>query len=343
MHAALADLLVEEPPDDLTPEAIAERLFEILQNATDTRCAVAHETVQIGRQLVFAEVQSTGDAGFRAASSALEGRSLFRYVGPMDAPSEEAWPGELNPAGRFGVARRRAVRGLGAWDMYWKPARLRSTLGMTIAHDGYLVGAIACARLLGEPAFGRAEIAAARTLEGGIRRWFVAAWRRRLAQCRSPGSRSYLVFDGGGRLISISKDASRWLRRPSTLDHIQGLVARAIDGQPPSRAFVRRAPLTLERLDGGGVLAIVEEGDHHRSGPREKLTDAQRRVADLAVAGATVKEIAAGLERSPETVRDHLKAIYDRLGIGSRVELGRVLDPPPPRRPALANERARWR
>jgi DNA-binding NarL/FixJ family response regulator len=57
-----------------------------------------------------------------------------------------------------------------------------------------------------------------------------------------------------------------------------------------------------------------------------ELTPAQREVARIAVRGATVNEIATHLNRSPETVRSHLRAIYERLGVASRVELAAALD-----------------
>lgn len=334
MPDALARLLADPPPPELSPGAIVGRLFQVLVAATGSDCAFAYEAVQVGRRIFFGEVQSVGCAGFRAATQGLEGRSLFRYVSPADAPAEEVWPGELNPVGRFGTTGRRAAARLGAWSMLWRPGRIRSTLGMTVLHDGHLIGAIAAVRLHGEDGFGRLETAAARTLEPGIARWLGEAWRRRRARGRPAGARSYLIFDGTGRLCSVSRGASEWLREGDVRGQLGDMARRVLAGEAIAPAFVRRAAVRFEVLDSdradGRVLVVLEEGGAHRLGPREKLTDAQRRVADLAVAGATVKEIAAGLERSPETVRDHLKAIYERLGIGSRVELGRVLDPPPP-------------
>jgi DNA-binding NarL/FixJ family response regulator len=47
----------------------------------------------------------------------------------------------------------------------------------------------------------------------------------------------------------------------------------------------------------------------------------ERAVLDLLLTGATEKSAAASLGVSPHTVHDYVKAIYRKLGIGSRSEL----------------------
>ncbi|MDW5598125.1 helix-turn-helix transcriptional regulator [Conexibacter stalactiti] len=54
------------------------------------------------------------------------------------------------------------------------------------------------------------------------------------------------------------------------------------------------------------------------------LTPREREVAQLVVEGLSDREIAARLVLSPHTVRQHLKRIYGRLGVGSRVQLVRL-------------------
>ena len=70
----------------------------------------------------------------------------------------------------------------------------------------------------------------------------------------------------------------------------------------------------------------LEAASSHRLSGRESLTAAQRRVGELAAHGATATEIAEMLGCSTGTVRNHLKAIYGRLGVASRLELARALD-----------------
>lgn len=55
------------------------------------------------------------------------------------------------------------------------------------------------------------------------------------------------------------------------------------------------------------------------------LTPRQREIAEYAIRGATSGEIARTLAISQATVRSHLKAIYTRLGVCSRVELANAL------------------
>ena len=102
---------------------------------------------------------------------------------------------------------------------------------------------------------------------------------------------------------------------------------------------VRRVALQASRDDGerstrsGSVRVFVEAGGGRRvvllrpvSLALARLTQRQREVAEFAAVGATVTEIAGTLAISAHTVRDHLKAIYFRLEVASRVELARELE-----------------
>lgn len=57
----------------------------------------------------------------------------------------------------------------------------------------------------------------------------------------------------------------------------------------------------------------------------DELTAAERRVAHLAAAGLTNREMAASLGLSPHTVDYHLRQIFRKLGISSRVRLTRLV------------------
>jgi DNA-binding CsgD family transcriptional regulator len=72
---------------------------------------------------------------------------------------------------------------------------------------------------------------------------------------------------------------------------------------------------------GQKLLAHIEPARRPALGPLAELTDRQREVARMAANGHTNREIASDLDITPDTVGDHLSAIYQRLDLANRVEL----------------------
>ncbi|MFJ8111416.1 LuxR C-terminal-related transcriptional regulator [Streptomyces sp. NPDC096132] len=64
---------------------------------------------------------------------------------------------------------------------------------------------------------------------------------------------------------------------------------------------------------------------HGTDTPTTRLTAQQLMVARMAAEGATNREIAARLALSPRTIDHHLRGVFTRLGIRSRIELVRLL------------------
>ena len=60
--------------------------------------------------------------------------------------------------------------------------------------------------------------------------------------------------------------------------------------------------------------------------PLGALTDREREIAALVVAGRTNREVADQLFLSPKTIEAHLRNVYAKLGVRSRVELARTTD-----------------
>jgi DNA-binding CsgD family transcriptional regulator len=59
--------------------------------------------------------------------------------------------------------------------------------------------------------------------------------------------------------------------------------------------------------------------------PIDDLSHREREVAEVYAAGNSYKEIARGLSLSPATVRTHLRTVYRKLGVTSKIELSNVL------------------
>jgi ATP/maltotriose-dependent transcriptional regulator MalT len=126
-------------------------------------------------------------------------------------------------------------------------------------------------------------------------------------------ARTALLFGHRLRRDRRPRDARPHLRNAAQIFHQAGAepwAARA-------RAELRAAGETLEipAPAGGGA----------GRGPLDELTAQQLQIARLVADGATNREIAARLVISPRTVDGHLRNIFTRLGLRSRIELARLL------------------
>ena len=87
----------------------------------------------------------------------------------------------------------------------------------------------------------------------------------------------------------------------------------------------RDAARARKRLRELGIRRRVQSLDRPKLG-WESLTDAELKVARLAAAGYTNRGIADKLFVSPHTVNTHLRHVFDKLDIRSRVDLTRVVE-----------------
>jgi DNA-binding CsgD family transcriptional regulator len=93
-------------------------------------------------------------------------------------------------------------------------------------------------------------------------------------------------------------------------------------------ALVRAAPLTGPQVDGGYAITLqnAPAGDLTRVlMPAWNLTPRECDVASLIIEGRSSDDIAASLFLSPHTVRDHIKAIFGKVGVHNRRQLTAAL------------------
>ena len=75
--------------------------------------------------------------------------------------------------------------------------------------------------------------------------------------------------------------------------------------------------LVLEEPGPGDIASLIL--DSHG------VTGAQAKVVALVLRGYSTKQIVRQLVISQYTVQEHLRAVFDKLGVGSRQELAAVL------------------
>ena len=138
-------------------------------------------------------------------------------------------------------------------------------------------------------------------------------------------------------VASLRKDAVDYLTKPLDYPALGAAVERAIGRRKTADAVVK----AREQLDDWSTMiwslqetlapqvAPIETASGTTRNPLGALTDSQRdslspreKEVLLALAtGASTRELSAQLFISEHTVRNHLKAIYRKLGVHSRTEL----------------------
>jgi len=106
---------------------------------------------------------------------------------------------------------------------------------------------------------------------------------------------------------------------------VAGQIERRRRSKRAAKELLGQALEIFERA-GARLWAEKTRGELERVGLRrtgpDQLTEAERRVAELAASGLANREVAAKLFMSPKTVEANLARVYRKLDIHSRAELG---------------------
>jgi DNA-binding CsgD family transcriptional regulator len=139
-------------------------------------------------------------------------------------------------------------------------------------------------------------------------------------------------LDRLGEAVELLERSTARLELAWALAALGGALRRA--RRPTEAREPLQRALELATRCGAEPLAGQARAELHAAGGRprrsglhgvESLTASERRVADLAAAGATNREIAQTLYVTLKTVEVHLSSAYRKLGIRSRRELGAAL------------------
>ncbi|MFI0352989.1 AAA family ATPase [Actinomadura sp. 9N407] len=309
---------------------------------------LAHCEVLLGR---YPAAESTAREGLRLAraagqrNQAIEQRAVLALLAAFRGDRDTAL-GHLDGLAEEG-GRRELVRAtsLGSWAMACldladdRPAdavaRLRHPTGA-----GYPI-----LRLLAIPHFVEAAVRIGRP---EIARRALAAFERWAARSQSPGRRALVErcralladddetaaahYEEALRLHEDGESAFELARTALLYGH------RLRRGRRPrdARAHLRNAAHIFQRAGAEAWAAraraelraageTLEDTERTEAGPLDELTAQQLQIARLVAGGATNREIAAQLVISPRTVDGHLRNIFARLGIRSRIELAHLL------------------
>jgi DNA-binding CsgD family transcriptional regulator len=142
-----------------------------------------------------------------------------------------------------------------------------------------------------------------------------------------------------GRAVDVLRQAPRPLLLAQALaDHAAALQA-AGDAAADARAAEAATCFGAVNAVGGALsgTAAVRTRPARRGRPGasvrpdhglEALTETERRVADLISAGHSSRAAAAELGVSPNTVNTHVRSVFAKLGVRSRVQLSNLLRDP---------------
>jgi DNA-binding CsgD family transcriptional regulator len=289
-----------------------------------TYAAADEPLASAGAQFLANEFGSTEDVNRFAA--------LARAAQPV-ATLDRATAGRRAASARF----REILEPLGLGD------ELRVALRTDSATWGFI-----CLHRAGNTSFSGSEIA----FVGSVVPHAAEAIRRIVADAMArpaePGGQAGVVLVKDDCVVALT-DAAAML-----LDELEGFSATVGGPLPlPLRAAVRRleaterghvppAPVVARHLSRRGALlelhaarlrsaapgvtaiTIAPADATARSGLRlaaYDLTPAQRRVAELVLQGLSTRQIIGELSISEYTVQDHLKMVFDKVGVASRREL----------------------
>ena len=181
----------------------------------------------------------------------------------------------------------------------------------------------------------------------GLRRALLAG--QAMDPCPALGH-GVVILDADGSVTSVNDAAERWLAQipesdwpsscplPLPLLAAAASVGHAEPGRHPAAAVRLRTSrgdwlsVHASRLHGSGdrstVLVLEEPGPGDLASlilDSHGVTGAQARVAALVLRGYSTKQIVSQLAISQYTVQEHLRAVFDKLGVRSRQELAATL------------------
>jgi DNA-binding CsgD family transcriptional regulator len=301
----------EHPNSEVDPLAVRKALLADLLEIADGDVAMYHDIV------------------FDPADGVLR---VGHMCGVGHEPSVETWLGDSGTSyGSFEFDLASAPQ-MDGWDrreydevppsiqQLWDRVQTHSVITFSTVDGDRFAGQLAVFRRTGRSGFDSATLKRCQSRTDTYRTGLRSALR---CAARSAHGCSFV----------LKSDGSSWMRghgSPTNVevagDAVQSHVGAFVDsGEPSQEIFDERTYIRLMRLTGlhdeSGVLVTAQPVVGMTTPKVMRLSRVQREVVAYAVSGATAAEIAAAMQRSPHTIRDHIKNIYQTLDVANRAEL----------------------
>ncbi|RAL22417.1 hypothetical protein DL240_11255 [Lujinxingia litoralis] len=278
-------------------------LIEELQASVGAAGGIFAEVRQVEGALHWARPVSCGAGGWE---SRIDGESVGEELAQeIQCPAERDFCRFTGRCDRGEVHPEWIAALSGASDM----------AGLLVYRENALVGWLGLLRHVGT--YAAAELAALSEWVGQVGD-VVRAYGWAVDQAQAGYDGLSLIYASDGRLLYQTQALPPSLR-------VADLERMVRHGEPVASRVVRGGWVLRVRLlagaSGAGRLVEVAPARRAERAPDFALTPMQRRVAEYACSGATIAEIARAMERSPHTIKTHLKHAYERLGVASRLEL----------------------
>jgi DNA-binding NarL/FixJ family response regulator len=120
------------------------------------------------------------------------------------------------------------------------------------------------------------------------------------------------VYEEKERIFkALQAGATGYLLKNTPLIKIKAALLEAADGGVPM------SPLVAKKV----IAFFSAKSASAQAASNEQLTAREHDVARMLIVGDTYKQIAWSLQIAPDTVRQHIKNIYRKLQVNSRVQL----------------------
>ena len=330
------------------PEALFEDVSRRLRRLVQFDAALWFATdPATGLATAPARVEQLGDgkpegcAAYWRSEFLIEDVNLYRDVARAPRPVATLWQTTgANPA--------RSAR----YRDFLRPNGLADEMRAAMRVGASSWGMITLAREAGRPPFSQADV----DLVAGLSAPMAQALRacalvERHAEPGGPDEPGMILFDDRHHVISLNEAARGWIeelpdgpqystsgiRVTTEMIATVGQAKLVADGRDNGSARLRVRGRSgrwlvlhascLAGMDGasGPTALVIEAAQASEIAPiiveAHQLSKREQEITQLVARGVATAEIAATLHLSPHTVRDHLKAVFEKVGVSSRGEL----------------------